>query len=187
MGAKRAVVGRSRLYDDLLLDWNRQHNPNFVEPVKRESKQERKERKEKEKAEKKRLQMEAAVVAGIDPNAKKSGGAGGTSTKKAKKAAAAGSTAAAGISTSTAAVKAGDEVNEVEDVDSETELDSLIASVRHAQDKGILGQPLAVTYDASSWFVMRRERVRSCRELFAQALMPSRVIPAPAGVPPRVQ
>ncbi|KIP10050.1 hypothetical protein PHLGIDRAFT_22566 [Phlebiopsis gigantea 11061_1 CR5-6] len=184
MGAKRAVAGRSRLYDDLLLDWNREHNPNFVEPVKRESKQERKERKEKEKAEKKRLQMQTATVTGTDLNVKKPGGSGGTSTKKTKKASAAGTLTATGAATSTNTVKLGDEVNEVEDVDSETELDSLIASVRHAQDKGILGQPLAVTYDASSWFVMRRERVRSCRELFAQALMPSR---AGAGVPPRVQ
>lgn len=47
MGAKRAVQGRSRPYDELLLEWNRLNNPNFVEPVKRETKQERKERKEK--------------------------------------------------------------------------------------------------------------------------------------------
>ena len=49
MGAKRAVQGRSRPYDELLLEWNRLHNPNWVEPVKRESKAERKERKEREK------------------------------------------------------------------------------------------------------------------------------------------
>ncbi|KAJ7823449.1 SCA7, zinc-binding domain-containing protein, partial [Mycena leptocephala] len=37
MGAKRAVQGRSRNYDDLLIDWQRQHNPYFVEPVRRET------------------------------------------------------------------------------------------------------------------------------------------------------
>ncbi|THG99152.1 hypothetical protein EW026_g3158 [Hermanssonia centrifuga] len=85
MGAKRAVQGRSRPYDELLLEWNRLNNPNFVEPVKRESKAERKERKEKEKIEKKRQAQEAAAAAGIDPNSKKAPGVGGTGTKKGKK------------------------------------------------------------------------------------------------------
>jgi len=58
MGAKRAVQGRSKLYDELLLDWNRANNPNFVEPVKRESKKERKEKKEKEKRERKQKELE---------------------------------------------------------------------------------------------------------------------------------
>ena len=46
MGAKRAVQGRSKDYGILLLEWNRANNPNFVEPVKRESKKERKEKKD---------------------------------------------------------------------------------------------------------------------------------------------
>ena len=50
MGAKRAVQGRSKNYDELLNDFNRERNPNYVEPVKRQSKAERKEKKEKEKA-----------------------------------------------------------------------------------------------------------------------------------------
>lgn len=179
MGAKRAVLGRSRKYDDLLLDWNREHNPNFVEPVKRESKQERKERKEKEKVEKKRLQMEAAAAAGNDP-AKKAGGAGGTSTKKSKKATAAAATTIGAAATAASAKP--DDGNDLEDVDSETEVDALVTSVRHAQEKGMLGQPLAVPYDASSWFVVRRERVRTCRDLLAHALMPSARAAAP-GVP----
>lgn len=78
MGAKRAVPGRSRDYDELLLEWNRLNNPNFVEPVKRESKAAKKERKEKEKAEKKRLAQEAAVAAGQEP-----GTGGGIGAKKA--------------------------------------------------------------------------------------------------------
>lgn len=32
MGAKRDVPGRPRPYDELLLEWNRAHNPKFVEP-----------------------------------------------------------------------------------------------------------------------------------------------------------
>jgi len=46
MAAKRAVT-RSRPYDDLLIDWQRERNPNFVERVKRETK----EKKDQEKAE----------------------------------------------------------------------------------------------------------------------------------------
>ena len=48
MGAKRAVQGRSKPYDELLLEWNRLNNPNWVEPVKRPTKQERKEQKEQD-------------------------------------------------------------------------------------------------------------------------------------------
>lgn len=33
MGAKRAVPGRSRPYDELYLEWQRAHNPNFKEPT----------------------------------------------------------------------------------------------------------------------------------------------------------
>ncbi|KAH8104130.1 SCA7-domain-containing protein [Cristinia sonorae] len=174
MGAKRAVQGRSRNYDELLLEWNRLNNPNFVEPVKRESKQERKERKEKEKAEKKKQQMEAAAAAGADV-AKKPAAAAGAAPKKAKKAAAASSTAvAAAVPGAGPIVAKADEDESFEDVDSEVEMDALIGAVRVAQDRGLIGVPLAVPCDASSWFVGRRERVRTCRELLANALMPSR-------------
>lgn len=172
MGAKRAVQGRSKAYDELLLEWNRMNNPNFVEPVKRESKAERKERKEKEKAEKKRLAMEQAAANGVDPT-KKASGAGGTGTKKSKKAAA--STQATGTATVAPGTTAttGDDHNEnLDEIDSEAEVDSLIRAVQVAQDRGIVGVPLAVHGDASSWFVGRRERLRNCRDLLANALMP---------------
>ena len=67
MGAKRSVKGRSKDYDELLLEWNRAHNPNWVEPVKRESKKERKEKKEREKRERKQRELEElAKRKGID-------------------------------------------------------------------------------------------------------------------------
>ena len=176
MGAKRSVLGRSRDYDELLLEWNRLKNPNFVEPVKRESKAAKKERKEKEKAEKKRLAQEAAIAAGQDPNAKKSSGAGGSGTKKKKVSGA----AAAAITASTGIAHVPKIVEDVDDVDSEEELDHLSSAMRLAQDRGILSVPLAVPADSSSWFVARRERIRTCRELLATALMPSR--PSAAGV-----
>ncbi len=178
MGAKRAVQGRSRPYDELLLEWNRLNNPNFVEPVKRESKAERKERKEKEKIEKKRQAQEAAAAAGIDPNSKKAPGVGGTGTKKGKK----GAAAAAGAGVSNIPSKLGRiEVHEEEDIDSEAEVESLAHAVRLAEDRGILGVPLAVPCDASSWFVGRRERVRTCRDLLLNALMPPRTGVAASG------
>ncbi|KAI0704295.1 SCA7, zinc-binding domain-containing protein [Cytidiella melzeri] len=166
MGAKRAVPGRSRDYNELLLEWNRLNNPNFVEPVKRESKAAKKERKEREKAEKKRL---ALFAAGTDTNAKKSAATGGTGIKKTKKAA---GTIMAAAATFTAAASVMKSVEDVDDVDSEEEVDALSNAVRLAQDRGIMGVPLGVPTDASSWFVGRRERLRTCRELLANALLP---------------
>ena len=187
MGAKRAVQGRSRPYDELLLEWNRLNNPNFVEPVKRETKQERKERKEKEKAEKKKQQMEAAAAAGVDLNKKQASTTGTAAPKKSKKAATTTNPTAA-----TAAPGAGptaskqDDDENLDDVDSEAEMDSLIGAVRLAQDRGMIGVPLAVPCDAGSWFVGRRERVRTCRELLSNALL-AKQAPAPGiAVPARI-
>ena len=36
VGAKRAVKGRSRSYDELHIEWQREHNPNFKEPARRD-------------------------------------------------------------------------------------------------------------------------------------------------------
>ncbi|KAI0766945.1 SCA7, zinc-binding domain-containing protein [Trametes elegans] len=176
MGAKRAVQGRSKPYDELLLDWNRANNPNWVEPVKKESKAERKERKEREKAEKKRLAMEAAAAAGIDVS-KKATAAGGTG-KKGKKA----NTAAAVAPPVVAAAHVGptDVYENLDDLDSETELDTLVRAVRLSHQHGIVGTPLAVPCDTSSWFVARRERLRTCNHLLANALMPPRNTAVPA-------
>lgn len=162
MGAKRAVQGRSRNYDDLLLDWQRVHNPNFVEPVKRETKAEKKEKREREKLEKKRLVDEAAAALGLDPaaasSAKKSGLPG--SFKKTNKKA-----------TVRLPEEMGDDIPEdLDHLDSEAEMDELVRVVRIATDNGLIGQPLAVPCDAGSWFVQRRERARCCRDLLLGAL-----------------
>ena len=180
MGAKRSVQGRSKGYDELLLEWNRANNPNFVEPVKRESKAEKKERKEREKAEKKRLAMEAAAAAGVDVNKKATAAPPGASTKKGKKAtAAAAAAAAAAVSAATLVGPTDDLYENFDDVDSEAELDSLARAVRTARERGVIGTPLAVPCDASSWFVARRERLRTCNQLLANALMPSRNVAVP--------
>lgn len=160
MGAKRAVQGRSKAYDELLLEWQRANNPNFVEPIKRETKAEKKEKREREKLEKKRLADEAASAPGQDPNApcKRVG----LSSKKTSKKAAA------------AAVRqedVGEDIPEnLDELDTEAELDELVLAVRTAKDKGIIGVPLALPCDASTWFVHRRERARCCRDLLVNAL-----------------
>jgi SAGA-associated factor 73 len=178
MGAKRAVQGRSRNYDDLLLDWQRANNPNFVEPVKRESKAEKKEKREREKLEKKRVAEEAAAALGLDPTsstAKKSGASG--SSKKANKKAAA---AAAAVRL---AGEIGDDVPEdLDHLDSEAEMDELVRVVRIATDKGLIGLPLAAPCDAGSWFVQRRERARCCRDLLLGALGTGNGTGLPGGI-----
>ncbi|KAF8074811.1 SCA7, zinc-binding domain-containing protein [Lyophyllum atratum] len=179
MGAKRAVQGRSRNYDDLLLDWQRANNPNFVEPVKRETKAEKKEKREKEKLEKKRLADEAAAALGIDPATLpvKKPTLPGVTKKAGKKAAAA---AAAAVRL---AEERGEDVPEDLDLlDSEAEMDALVRVVRIAEDKGIIATPLAVPCDASSWFVQRRERARCCRDLLIGALGSGGGTGAPGGI-----
>jgi len=174
MGAKRAVHGRSRNYDDLLLDWQRANNPNFVEPVKRESKAEKKEKREREKLEKKRLADEAAAALGFDPvtMAKKLGMSG--SSKKANK------KVAAAVRL---AEEMGDDVSEdLDHLDSEAEMDELVRVVRIAANKGLVGMPLAVPCDAGSWFVQRRERARCCRDLLLGALGTGNGTGLPGGI-----
>ncbi|KAH9479590.1 SAGA-associated factor 73 [Psilocybe cubensis] len=166
MGAKRAVQGRSRKYDELLLEWQRANNPNFVEPVKRETKAEKKEKREKEKLEKKRLAGEAAAALGVDPaTMSKKLAAAGSSKKIGKKA------AAAAAAQQRLAEELREDVDEdVEELDSEVEVEELIKSVRVAKENGVIGVPLAVPCDAGTWFIQRRERVRCCRDLLFNAL-----------------
>ncbi|THH09904.1 hypothetical protein EW145_g1692 [Phellinidium pouzarii] len=137
MGAKRAVQGRSKSYDELLNEFNRERNPNYVEPPKRQTKAERKEQKEKEKAEKKRLAGEAAAAAAAVKQA--SGGA----VKKGKKSTVSG---IRGGST----VQDEPEDENMDDVDSEAELDSMVKAVRSARTTGVIGLPLAIPCDAGS-------------------------------------
>lgn len=171
MGAKRAVQGRSKNYDDLLNDFNKERNPNYVEPVKRQSKAERKEKKEKEKAEKKAAAAAAsAATVGSNPKKKKP---------------------AAPNQPTGVVVQEEPEDENMDDVDSEAELESMVKAVRHAQAIGVVGVPLAIPYDAGTWFIARRERLRNCKDMLASALAPRPVIqnavpplPAvPAGMP----
>jgi len=178
MGAKRAVQGRSRNYGELLLEWQRANNPKFVEPVKKETKAEKKEKREREKLEKKRLAVEAAAL-GIDPagGVGKKSGLSGPSKKVGKKAA-----AAAAAAVRLAEELGGDASEDLDDLDSEAEVDELVRVVRLARNKGVLAVPLAVPCDAGSWFVQRRERARCCRDLLLGALGSTNPNSAPGGI-----
>lgn len=159
MGAKRAVQGRSRPYDELLLDWNRAHNPNFVEPVKRETKAEKKEKREREREEKRKAkELEGELKKGQKKVTKGGGKKKGSKDGK-------------GVGQNT---NEGDEDAEggEEDIDSEAEVDGLVKALRIARHKGLIGVPLAIADDmnAGTFFVARRERLRNCRDLLAGAL-----------------
>jgi len=174
MGAKRAVQGRSKDYDILLLEWNREHNPNFVEPVKRESKKERKEKKDAEKRERKQRELEDfARKKGIDlsqPGAEVQLEQLRAQAKKKKAPNPAGITSGTG---SGAGARRTDDVAQEDfaELDSEEELETMARSLRVAGEYGMIGAPLALPADTGSWFVVRRERLRNCKDLFATALM----------------
>ncbi|KAI9438896.1 SCA7-domain-containing protein [Lactarius psammicola] len=156
-------------YDELLLEWNRAHNPNWVEPVKRESKKERKEKKEREKRERKQRELEElAKRKGIDLSKP-----GAEAQLEQLKWSTAITSGGANTHTSGNNARADDEhgAENLADLDSEEELDSMTKSVRLASEASLLGVPLAIPSDAGSWFVVRRERLRTCRDLFAGALM----------------
>lgn len=105
---------------------------------------------------------------------------GGGTVKKGKKASGSGGTGATG-SVTLQPVDEDIEEENMDEIDSEAELDSLVKAVRTAQTFSLIGAPLAVPRDAGSWFVARRETLRNCAEQLAGALIsrPAR-IPAPS-------
>lgn len=161
MGAKRSVQGRSKPYDELLNALLKERNPNWVEPVKRQTKAERKEKKEKEKAEKKRLAGEMAAAAAATKQA-----TGGPVKKGGKK-----TNTVAGPQAPIALADEAEDEN-LDEVDSEAELESMVKAVRGARTVGLIGTPLALPYDTGTWFVFRRERLRNCKDLLTNALAP---------------
>lgn len=149
MGAKRAVPGRSKPYDELLLDFQRANDPNFVEPVKKETKAEKKAAREREREEKKRLAAEAKAA----------------SPAKKKKPPA----------TAAAPTQEDEDEEDLDALDSEAEIESLAKAVRTAINRGAIAVPLAVPDDVSSWFVQRRENFRTSSDKLMAALSKPRL------------
>jgi SAGA-associated factor 73 len=169
MVAKRSVIGRSKGYDELLLDWKRANVPGFVEPQKKETKAERKAKKEAEKEQKRQEMIAAGIIPGSKKN--KSKGADGV-TKKSKKA-----KAAAGVVIGDKPTKGGktiktpgfpEEEEEEEDYDSEVEMESLLTAVRLARP--FTAVPLAQPTNPANFFVSRNEVLRNCTDTMRFAL-----------------
>lgn len=168
MVAKRNLPGRTAPYDDLLLDWKRKHDPNFKEPVKKETKAEKKEKRDREKEEKRR----ADEAAGIFPPAKKKGK---------KKRDADGNiipdSAAPGGKKARAGTKDGGDVGALSeeewdpDMDSDAEMEAMVRGVKASR-----GVPLALdpggSWSAGTWFVARNETLRCCSDIMLKALRP---------------
>jgi SAGA-associated factor 73 len=89
MRDKRAVIGRSRPYDELVIAYKKILDPEWEEPPKKETKAERKEKKDKEKAEKRKKELEERGLTGAGGSAGADGsigaGANGDSSVKKKK------------------------------------------------------------------------------------------------------
>jgi SAGA-associated factor 73 len=189
MGAKRSVEGRSKPYDELLLEWNRAHKPNFVEPVKRQSKEEKKLLKEKEKKEKAALkakEKEEAVKAALANGEKvpkkysKSGAAAGSSGSLGQSGTGGTSTHGGGGGGGSAKKKGKVEFSidpsleeervTMDDMEQQIEVDRLVSAVRTIRQSGYGAMPLATPNDARLYFLKRREVVVSSRDLLTQAL-----------------
>ncbi|KAF8755189.1 SCA7 protein [Rhizoctonia solani] len=77
MNAKRAVQGRTKSYDQLFIEHKRATDPNYVEPVKRETKAEKKAKKDRERELKKAEKEAVAAKKRKHPGAPHQGGGGG--------------------------------------------------------------------------------------------------------------
>lgn len=157
MGAKRAVPGRSKDYDELLKDWYRLHNPNWVEPVKKPTKEEKKAKKEQEKAEKaaakaaeKAEAAAKALAAGEKPKK-------GNSKKKKPKV--------------DFVMDVPEEEEEIlNPMEQEAEVDALVEAVQSMRRNGYGAQPLAVPQDTYLYFLEKRERVEAATVTLYEAL-----------------
>jgi len=141
--------------------YKRANDPNFGEPVQRETK-----KREKERLEKKKLAGDA--VAALAPGAPSTGKKVGNMAVAAQQ---------------RLVNEMRDDVSEdLSDLDSEIEVEELIKSVRTAKENGVIGMPLALPCDASSWFIQCRERARCCRDLLLNALGSGGSTAAPGGI-----
>lgn len=155
MNAKRAVPGRTKTYDQLFIEHKRATDPNYVEPVKRETKAEKKAKKDRErelkKAEKDAVTAKKRKHPGAPNLSGSGGGANGTGTLGT---AGGGSGQVRGTSTD---YESG--------LDTDVELDILIRSVRASRPT-----PLADRENVGNWFIARNEWLRSTRDLLGDAL-----------------
>jgi len=167
MGPKRAVVGRSRPFDELQQEMLRL-NPKYKEPMKRKSKEEKAAEKAREKEEK-RLEKErekglkneekaklaagkAALKATVVPGMKVIGG-GKKKGTAAQRAAAAAAEAA--------------ELEAERQLDSEEEVDALVLVAQRLKKRS---QPITPVPGATLFFLQRMANYAPCRDELLEAL-----------------
>ncbi|KAJ1303222.1 hypothetical protein OPQ81_011420 [Rhizoctonia solani] len=155
MNAKRAVQGRTKSYDQLFIEHKRATDPNYVEPVKRETKAEKKAKKDRERELKKAEKEAVAAKKRKHPGAPNQGGAGG---------------GANGMGTLGTSAGAGGQVRGASTdyesgLDTDVEIEALVRSVRASRPV-----PLADRDNVGNWFIARNEWLRSTRDLLGDAL-----------------
>ncbi|KAG8703667.1 hypothetical protein FRC08_002701 [Ceratobasidium sp. 394] len=155
MNAKRAVQGRTKDYDVLFVEHKRATDPNYVEPVKRETKAEKKAKKDREKELKKAEKEAVASKKRKHPGAPNQGGTG-------TGASGAGVTGGGG---GMGAQARGGSTDYESGLDTDVELDILVRSVRASRPT-----PLADRDNVGNWFIARNEWLRSTRDLLGDAL-----------------
>lgn len=155
MNAKRAVTGRTKDYDVLFVEHKRATDPNYVEPVKRETKAEKKAKKDRERELKKAEKDAAAAKKRKHPGAPNQSGSG------------AGASGAGTIGTTGGggAQARGTSTDYESGLDTDVELEVLVRSVRASRPV-----PLADRDNVGNWFIGRNEWLRSTRDLLGDAL-----------------
>ena len=155
MNAKRAVQGRTKDYDVLFVEHKRATDPNYVEPVKRETKAEKKAKKDRERELKKAEKEAVAAKKRKHPGAPNQGGSG-------MGASGAGTIGTAG---GAGAQARGTSTDYESGLDTDVELEVLVRSVRASRPT-----PLADRDNVGNWFIARNEWLRSTRDLLGDAL-----------------
>ncbi|KAF8685591.1 SCA7 protein [Rhizoctonia solani] len=155
MNAKRAVQGRTKSYDQLFIEHKRATDPNYVEPVKRETKAEKKAKKDRERELKKAEKEAVAAKKRKHPGAPHQGGGGGGIN----------GAGALGVSGGAGGQVRGASTDYESGLDTDVEMDVLIRSVRATRPV-----PLADRDNVGNWFIARNEWLRSTRDLLGDAL-----------------
>ncbi|CAE6465381.1 unnamed protein product [Rhizoctonia solani] len=155
MNAKRAVQGRTKSYDQLFIEHKRATDPNYVEPVKRETKAEKKAKKDRERELKKAEKEAVAAKKRKHPGAPHQGGASGGVN----------STGVLGASGSAGGQVRGASTDYESGLDTDVEIEALVRSVRASRPV-----PLADRDNVGNWFIARNEWLRSTRDLLGDAL-----------------
>lgn len=155
MNAKRSVQGRTKSYDQLFIEHKRATDPNYVEPVKRETKAEKKAKKDRERELKKAEKEAVATKKRKHPGAPNQGGLGGGTN----------GTGALGAAGGLGGHARGTSEDYESGLDTDVELDMLVRSVRASRPT-----PLAHRENVGNWFIARNEWLRSTRDLLGDAL-----------------